>query len=279
MEKLPWNVRLIKKLFSKRFKIAHLTRFSIIGKLIDNLLFKGDSTIYLPKQEVIDDNLIEINTTIDKPDEILVPSNVLKHFIKKATYIVKMNFCLCRYSNECKDYPIEYGCLFLGESAKKINKELGEEISVDEALEYLKKCTEVGLFHLIARNKIDSIWLNAKPDYKLLTICNCCPCCCVWKATPHFQGRIGERIAKRIIRMPGIEFKVQESCIGCGKCIENNCIVDAIDLRGEKAEIKEICIGCGRCAIVCPNQSIKMIVHDEKFINNTIEQISSVIEL
>ncbi len=86
-----------------------------------------------------------------------------------------MDFCICRKSNNCKDFPHEFGCLFLGKGTKRISKNLGRQVDVDEAIEYVNKCREAGLVHIIGRNKIDSVWLNTGPKEDLLSICNCCP--------------------------------------------------------------------------------------------------------
>jgi hypothetical protein len=90
-----------------------------------------------------------------------------------------MNTCLCRDAKQCKDYPIDLGCLFLGEAALGINPRLGRGVTKREALEHIRRCREAGLVHLIGRNKLDTVWLGVGPGDKLLTICHCCPCCCL----------------------------------------------------------------------------------------------------
>jgi NAD-dependent dihydropyrimidine dehydrogenase PreA subunit len=281
MEHYPWNVRLIKKIFHNRFRLVKLTKYPILGKIIDAIMFKGDRLVFLPKDQIFQEHqsIIEINQEIGPLEQFALPSKILRYFIEKASVRVKMNFCLCRYSNDCKDYPIELGCLFLGKTALKIKPELGEKVSIEAALHHLEECEEKGLIHLIARSKLDSIWLDAKPQDNLLTICNCCPCCCNWRMVPYFKGKKGFEIADRIHRVPGIEFQVTDICTGCGSCIENRCIVDAIEIIDGHAKIKDHCIGCGRCASVCPQQAIKMLINDAEFIEKTVERISSVVDV
>ena len=67
----------------------------------------------------------------------------------------------------------------MGEAAHGINPQLGRKVSKEEALEHLKKCREAGLVHVIGRNELDALWLGVRPGYKLLTVCNCCHCCCI----------------------------------------------------------------------------------------------------
>lgn len=56
----------------------------------------------------------------------------------------------------------------------------------------------------------------------------------------------------------GVEPKVSDRCIGCGRCIEW-CPSSAISLRRKKASIaKALCIGCAECIVVCPNHAIRI---------------------
>ena len=49
------------------------------------------------------------------------------------------------------------------------------------------------------------------------------------------------------------------SCIGCGNCIDR-CQMEAISLNDlNLAEIdRELCIGCGNCVYTCSEQAIKL---------------------
>jgi hypothetical protein len=40
---------------------------------------------------------------------------------------------------------------------------------------------------MIGRNKIDTLWMGVGPGYKLMTVCNCCPCCCLFKTLPNLD--------------------------------------------------------------------------------------------
>jgi hypothetical protein len=108
-----WFVKLIQRFFPQRFLLARLTRIPIIAKITDRLLFEGDDLIYLPH-----DRVIPVNQTLNRPGEMVLPSQVVEHFIEKAAYHWIMNFCICRDSMGCEDYPIDLGCLFLGQAAR-----------------------------------------------------------------------------------------------------------------------------------------------------------------
>ncbi len=268
-------VRLLKKVFPKKRWIAKMTRVPLLGHLVDKMLFEGDDIMYLPKDSVVL-KTIQIGKTLEQPGETALPSEVVHHFIEKANHHWIMNFCICRDASHCKDYPIEYGCLFLGEAVEGINPELGRKVTKEEAHDYVRKCREAGLIHMIGRNKLDSSWLGVSPGEKLLSICNCCPCCCLWNVLPDINPKIGRKVTK----MPGVDVKVTEDCVGCGTCIEANvCFVDAIALADGKAVINEQCRGCGRCVEVCPNDAIEMIIDEDKFIGESIERVSSVVDV
>ena len=265
-----WFVHLLKKTFPNVKLIAKLTRLPILRKIIDKLLFTGDEIFYLPL-----DNVIEVNQSVQDLEEIVLPSQILEYFINKASYHWIMNFCICRESMQCKNYPINLGCLFLGRAVLEINPNLGRLVSKEEALEHLRKCKEAGLVHMIGRNKLDKEWLGVRDGCQLLSICNCCPCCCLWRISPILHPEIG----KKIKRMPGIRFYVDENCVACGTCTNGICFVDAIKIRGNIAEIDDECRGCGRCMDVCAQKAIKMEISDDFSIKEIFNELEKLVNL
>ena len=265
-----WFVKLLKKTFPNIKLIAKLTNLPILGTIFDYLLFKGDDIIYLPENRAI-----EVNESLGEFNEIVLPSQVLKHFIEKAKHHWIMNFCICRSSMKCEDYPIDLGCLFLGEAVLGINPQLGRLVSKEEALVHLIKCEEARLVHMIGRNRLDAQWLGVKPGEKLLTICNCDPCCCLWRVSPILAPKIGHKIKK----MPGIIVKVTNGCKGCKICTKGYCFVDAIHMVNDKAVISKECRGCGRCVSVCPHKAIEIIIDDNHFIEKSIEELESILDV
>ena len=263
---------IINKTFSQRFFWSRLSQYPVIGRLIEYLLFEDDDIIYLPRDTAVS---IPVNAPLTPRADTVMPSQVLEHFIRRAGFHWIMNFCICRDSSQCKDYPIDLGCIFLGEAAMDINPRFGRRASVDEALEHAARCREAGLVHLIGRNKLDTVWLNVGPGKKLLTVCNCCPCCCLWKILPT----INTRISSRVNRMPGVSVTVTDRCIGCGICTKNVCFVDAIRLNGKRAEISDDCRGCGRCVTVCPQAAIEMKIDGHHRISAAIDMIDHLVDV
>ena len=271
MSRPIWFVNLIKKSFPTRFAVARFTKAPLIGRLVDHTFFDGDDIIYLPK-----DNLIKVNEPIERPTDTVLPSSVVAHFIEQAEYRWIMDFCLCRESDHCHDYPSELGCIFLGEAVLKINPKLGRLATRREALNHLRLCQEAGLVHMIGRNKLDTIWLGATPGQKLMTICNCCPCCCLWRILPHVDRTIGDKVT----RMPGVTVSVNGDCKGCKLCVREVCFVDAIRMNGGKATIDgDRCRGCGRCVEICPLDAIDLSYQPMRSVERSIDRIAPLVEL
>ena len=265
-----WFVNFIKKTFPQRFIMAWMTRLPLIGRFIDYMLFEGDDIIYLPK-----DQTIRVDEAVEGQENVVLPSQVVEHFIEKANYHWIMNTCICREASGCEDYPIELGCIFLGEAAEGINPKLGRRVTKEEALEHARRVREAGLFQLIGRNKLDTVWLNVRPGEKLLTICNCCPCCCLWKVIPT----LSPKVSYKVHRMPGVKVTVTDRCVGCGTCTEGSCFVKAIRLEGDRAVISEDCRGCGSCVSVCPEGAIELTITDSDFMDSLIPRISSLVDV
>ena len=269
-----WFVNLIKRTFPGRFHVARLTQVPGLGRLIDHGLFAGDDLIYLPKDNVVQ-SLIQVDQPIERPADMVLPSQVVEHFIEQANYHWVMDFCICRSASHCRDYPIHLGCLFLGEAVLGINPQLGRRVTRAEALEHVRRCREAGLVHMIGRNKLDSVWLGVNPGHKLLTVCNCCPCCCLWKVIP----RLSPSISRKVTGMPGVTVAVTERCVGCGACTQGVCFVEAIRLDGQCAVIGEACRGCGRCVEACPVNAIELSIGDARFVEESIARLSPLVDV
>ncbi|MCR4439175.1 MAG: 4Fe-4S binding protein [bacterium] len=249
-----WFVELLKRGFTQRFRLARLSRLPGIGRLFDRLLFAGDDIIFLPRQRVI-----QVHQSVPVPEQTVLPAQVVHHFIDVAQYHWVMNFCICRAAAHCKDYPIELGCLFMGKPVLQINPRLGRLVTAAEAHAHVERCHQARLVHLIGRNRLDALWLGVHPGEELLTVCNCCPCCCLYRMLPMLAPHVSARFA----RMPGVAVEVSEACDACGACTDGVCFVGAISQRNGKAVISEACRGCGRCVELCPKGAIRLTVeHD-----------------
>jgi ferredoxin len=266
-----WIRTLINRIYGARFFLSRLTHCRFFGRLADWMLFRNDNVIFLPKDEVL-----PVHETVEAPEGMVLPSEVVAYFIQNASFIWIMDFCICRDSAKCGSYPVESGCIFLGAAAKGINPRFGRPATAEQALAHARQCREAGLVHMIGRNHIDTVWLNVGPPEKLMTICNCCPCCCLWQTLAF----LSPGISRKIRRMPGIHMEVGETCTGCGICTSGLCFVDAIHIEKGRAVIDQNrCRGCGRCAEACPQGAVSLVAEERGCIEAAIRQISQSVDL
>lgn len=268
-----WFVELLKKHFNLRYIGAEMTKWPLVGRLMERALFNGhqtgDALFYLPKDRVL------IQQEFHPQENFAVPSSVVEHFIQQSGYIFLMNKCICREAADCQDYDHDIGCIFLGEAVLDINPKLGSLVDQETALAHVKRAREAGLVHLIGRDKIDAVWMGVKPSTKLMTICNCCPCCCLFRFLPN----LAPKLQKKIERMPMVHMEVTEDCTGCGACTEDVCFIDVVEVRDGRAVIREDCRGCGNCVEACPEGAIRVVVESPEYIGHAIERLSQAVDV
>ena len=158
----------------------------------------------------------------------------------------------------------------------KISENIGHKATVEEALAQVDEADAAGLSHIIGRNKIDTVWMNVRPGKGLLTICHCCPCCCLWKVYPNLDDEISDKLEK----LSGINVKLHpEKCKKCMKCLKEVCMFDAISFNDNKITIDyDNCKGCGLCVNTCKFDAITIEYSDDA-IDNVVNRIDNLIEI
>ena len=207
---------------------------------------------------ILDDNIdgeeidIEINSSIEIPEEQIIPTQKVEELINKFEDIA-VGRCFCRQHKDllghsCTQTELRENCFTFGKSARYVTEQgFGRLVSKQEALEIMKKSEADGLVHKAFHPHSD---IHREES----SICNCCKDCCgtleYWRMgltalinSTNYLSRINEDI-----------------CTGCGICI-HKCPVDAIKLNNnDKAEVNEqYCIGCGVCAHFCPEHAISLL--------------------
>lgn len=204
---------------------------------------------------------LNLNASLaDAAQGVVLPVELMQRAIRESECRVIMKRCLCRVAFSCDHYPKDHGCLFLGERARGlVEKGIGREAGVEEALAHVDKAAELGLVGQALWVEVERLLMGLgreKGTARWLEFCFCCPCCCgVFRlsraaARGDIKGRFRSIGWKAVID--------QGTCIRCMACVRQ-CPVDAAVLEGERVEIRERdCLGCGICAARCPKKAITL---------------------
>lgn len=214
---------------------------------------------------------LPVNEDIRRQENVPMPLEILDRFIEEASHRVIFNTCGCRSSMDCDHYPIDIGCLLMGDSALDGPTKLCREASVEEARAFVRRAVETGLVPVVGKALIDNFIFGIPQRHKLLTVCFCCECCCMIRYSRHSPLGI---IETTFPRLAGVTMEVTDACTGCGTCVEH-CYVQALLVTGGKAVMSEYCRGCGRCATVCPNDAIVISANDPAYLDKFYGEIRS----
>jgi len=265
-----------------KFKDPEETLYSL-AKLpfIRDLLIRSDS-----EEEKEDDrenygHYVSVNLPMGEVENVVVPYKVFEYFINKASNIV-LRTCPCRERWDCQNYPIELGCIFMGDDTKNmaLSPEEGYVATKEQALEHVRKAIDSGLVPLIGRNTAEAEGGHGVKDTgRFLGGCFCCECCCIGVKTREY-GAYSSMAGEDPGSIEGMKIKVDyEKCIGCGECVEA-CPFDFRKVVDDKISVDtDKCIGCGRCIDVCKNGAISVDIDDPDYIENFIEKIESIVDV
>jgi len=187
---------------------------------------------------------IPVNVEIKANHRVLDLSEVTKILIQ-ANKIVLQN-CGCRIDKSNCGAPRDV-CLNVDPSEDylmKFAKHNPREVTLEEALNALKRSHEAGLVHMAYTMKDD--------DHATL-ICSCCDCCCF-----TLNGLLKHGVATQVLTSKYIAEQNPEKCVDCGKCV-TRCVFGARKIEEEKLRYdKSRCFGCGLCISTCPSLAITL---------------------
>ena len=238
------------------------TAWPVVGKL----------TGWIVNKEHYDVTFVPINEELEDNGSTVLPKQVVEEMIRRSCHRVILPICLCRVGCRCQDYPMEIGCIFMGEGAKQIDPSIGRAVSVEEALEHMERAIAVGLIPQIGRVDPDPLMLGVRmKDWeRFLTLCFCCTCCCI---AMRNQLSWDSDIRRRMHRLEGLSIEISDECDGCGKCAKQ-CFAQAIVIEDKKARIGDDCKGCGLCVDVCPRDAIGISVTDgDRLLTDALSRI------
>ena len=185
--------------------------------------------------------IIPIERTI-KPGKEILPYEKVSQILKESKTIAVIP-CQCRIKLRKCDNPIEV-CIARNDLAKLVlEKGVGRQIDIEEAISILNECEEFGLVHEVADSSKGFCWL-----------CNCCTCCCYFLRA---QTKLGRKHA--VVKSRYLSVIDSENCDGCELCIDR-CHFDALQMKDSSAVVDEgKCFGCGLCASTCPTDAIELV--------------------
>lgn len=233
---------------------AKMTRLPIIGRLFYQVmrpLFTGKNfnITYIP-----------INRDIRGVGSTFLPERVLEELIRRSSYRATINRCTCRETEKCKNHPVENACLHLGEGARYLDRHIATPRTVEEAIGHVRMMIGRGLIPMLGRVRMDDFFYGTPNTGRSLTICFCCPCCCVlFKSVRYIPAEAQDSL----VRLKGLRIIVDGSkCLRCGTCVET-CFMGALSIQNSRiARDETLCKGCGMCANACPHDAVAMEVDD-----------------
>jgi hypothetical protein len=111
--------------------------------------------------------IIPVNETLRGAESVVLPYDLLAPLVERASACVILNHCLCRQGENCRTYPHEIGCIFLGDGAAGIAPRLGQAADVEEAMAHLQRAMEAGLTPLVVHAAFDA-WIVGIPYHRML---------------------------------------------------------------------------------------------------------------
>lgn len=193
-------------------------------------------------------------------EKCVIPMDLIKEALRRTDFIGAMNTCLCRDAHDCKDYPHDLACLFLGKGGKIVTEHgLAKQITYEEAVERIHRAADLGLVGQSLWVEVEQLIWGFKNDEldSFIEICFCCPCCCV---AMNLSRNASPDIKRRFHSVGWTCVPDRTKCVGCGKCLEVRCPQDALRI-GEDGRIEvnqEWCIGCGICKEKCAQGALSI---------------------
>ncbi len=220
---------------------------------------------------------IPINDELAMPNSVAVPSRILEEVLKRSSDIFVLDECICRGQLACKNHPTDIGCIALGPATRHLHPSHGRFVTADEAMAHVRRAANDGLVASVAHVWMDPAAFWTVPFSRLMFICFCDECCCLYRTHLKHRGPTLDRACKGL---PGISVAVDpEACSGCGECVDR-CFVGEMKLVDGKAVVPQNCRGCGRCVETCPSGALRLDMEDmEVLVARMMERIGAVADI
>jgi Pyruvate/2-oxoacid:ferredoxin oxidoreductase delta subunit len=188
---------------------------------------------------------IPVNRSIDATYNVASYDDAAEILKSKSRIVIAD--CICRKSAALVDNgcgkSLEACFMFGSMGQYYLDRDMGREIALDEALDILVQCREEGLVTQPATSQNPS------------GMCNCCGDCCGVLKALNRSPKPAEMVFSNYRAL--VE---SDKCTGCETCLDR-CQMNALEINdNEVAQVnKERCIGCGLCVTTCETEAMRLI--------------------
>lgn len=269
---LQWSIRRIDDRLHRRYNKFTRQDFLALAKTIrflnwaaermshnrwfQRIVDKAFGPLEHPK---VQSRVIPLHAQVHKSKNAVVPHQLLDDFIDRARFRIILDECICRRGMGCTHYPIELGCIMLGEGARVLlTNHHGREASAEQAKAHVRKAEKHGLVVFAAHAKFEMQAIGVPEDlrHRFVELCFCCRCCCIAMKNIRYYP---PDVKKHNFINVGYAAKALPECKGCKRCVEA-CPAGAVKVNGAKVWVQEdICIGCGICQLTCKEKAIRLV--------------------
>jgi electron transport complex protein RnfB len=193
---------------------------------------------------------IPVHRSIDARQHVAAYDDAVAILKSKPRIVVAE--CICRKRMDVVDKscgkPLEACFMFGSMGQYYLDRGMGREVSLDEALAIMDQCREAGLVTQPATAQNPA------------GMCNCCGDCCGVLAALNKHPKPAELVIANHLAVVA-----DDDCTGCGTCLER-CQMGALRVNDDAiAEVNpDRCIGCGLCVVSCPTEAIKLAAKAEE---------------
>jgi len=187
---------------------------------------------------------IPVNRSIDADLRVASYDDAVE-ILQGLDKIVVTN-CVCRVragrmEEDCGK-PLEVCFLFGSMGQYYLDRGIGRQVSLNEAVSILETCQKTGLVTQPASSQ--------NPG----GMCNCCGDCCGSLAALNKHPKPATLVFSNYVAALD-----SDECSGCETCVER-CQMDALAMNdsGVCDLAVERCIGCGLCVTTCPSEALTM---------------------
>lgn len=187
--------------------------------------------------------VVPVQESLDAALEIAPYDELRKILASQKT--IALADCICRKMSGIEGKPCQApleSCFAFGPLGEYyIENGIGRRVTLEEALDVLKKNEEAGLVPSPA---------NAQ---RVGGMCSCCACCCELLKAIKLDAHPSRKVKSNYFARVDADL-----CTGCEICVER-CQMEAIAVNDDCAAIDlNRCLGCGLCVTTCPTEALSL---------------------